>query len=355
MCHVILEPPLVQVGFFVQARDEMLLRVDVHSKVAERVRGKNLKDFGLDERSFQDILYHSLDKLIPDDELLLLMQSRRWQEEPDLMALDRDGKLYIFELKAWESRSENILQVLRYGQIFGRHKYENLNRLYKKFEHKEQSLKEAHAAIFGNDLAEEKFNHAQVFVVVTNGIDHKTREAIQYWREQGLDVRPWIYRVYKGPNSEMLLEISTFSSRDNPYEDIAEGYYILNTNINNSREDHESMLREKIAAAYFSPWKHKIKSLSKGDVVFLYQSGVGIVAVGKASGTLKIRNYQNNPDYVDEEYYMKLNSFFRVETPISASEIKDITGVNHRFRSTMFALAAEGGRKLFKEAEKRKA
>ena len=88
----------------------MLINVDLKKKTAERIRGVSLKSFGLDERAFQDILYRSLDKLIPDDELLLLMQSRQWQEEPDLMAIDKDGKLYIFELKTWESRSENILQ-----------------------------------------------------------------------------------------------------------------------------------------------------------------------------------------------------------------------------------------------------
>ena len=62
----------------------------------------------------------------------------------------------------------------------------------------------------------------------------------------------------------MLLDISAFSSTDNPYEDIAEGYYILNTNIRNSREDHDSMLTEQKAAAYFAPWKYKIQHLSKG-------------------------------------------------------------------------------------------
>lgn len=327
----------------------MLLNVDIQSKVAERVRGVSLKSFGLDERAFQDILYRSLDKLIPDDELLLLMQSRHWQEEPDLMAIDKEGKLYIFELKAWESHSENILQVLRYGQIFGAHKYEDLNRLYKVFEDEGKNLLEAHSALFGENLTEEDFNKKQVFVVMTNGIDFKTREAIKYWREQGLDVRPWIYRVYQSTNSEMLLEISTFSSIDNPYEDIAEGYYILNTNFRNDEVDHESMLKEKIVAAYFSPWKHKIENLSKGDVVFLYQSGVGIVAVGKASGKLKIRNYHADQKHVDEEYYMKLNQFHLLKTPISASDIKGVTGVNHRFMSTMFGVDADNGKKLYKE------
>lgn len=331
----------------------MLLNIDLQNIIAERVRGVSLKSFGLDERAFQDILYRSLDKLIPDDELLLLMQSRQWQEEPDLMAIDRKGKLYIFELKAWESRSENILQVLRYGQIFGSFKYDDLNRLYRKFENEGKSLKEAHASIFGQELSEGEFNNTQVFVVMTNGIDYKTREAIQYWREQSLDVRPWIYRVYKSQNSEMQLEISTFSSVDNPYEDISEGYQILNTNIGNSREDHESMLNEKIAAAYFSPLKNKIKSLSKGDIVFLYQSGAGIVAVGKATGKLQIRNYHNNPKNVDEEYFMKLNQFHLLETPMSASEVKSVTGVNHRFMSTMFGVDSESGKALYKEVLKR--
>lgn len=327
----------------------MLLEVDLKNKIAERVRGVDLKSFGIDERSFQDILYRSLDNLIPDDELLLLMQSRRWQEEPDLMAIDKDGKLYIFELKAWESRSENLLQVLRYGQIFGGHKYDDMNNLYKKFEKDGKELKDAFKAVFGKELDITKFNSTQVFVVVTNGIDHKTREAIQYWRGRGLDVRPWIYRVYKRNNSELLIEISAFTTEDNPYEDIAEGYYILNTNFSNDEVDHESMLREHIAAAYFSPWKNKIKNLSKGDIVFLYQSGSGIVAVGKANGVLKKRNYHNEAKHSDEEYYMKLDKFHLLKSPMKAAEIKEITGVNHRFMSTMFGLDEESGKKLFKE------
>jgi hypothetical protein len=87
------------------------------SRYAEKKRTERLQHFGLDERGLQDILFKSLDRLLPDDELLLLMQSRSWQEEPDLMALDRNGKLYIFELKAWEALAANLLQVLRYGQI----------------------------------------------------------------------------------------------------------------------------------------------------------------------------------------------------------------------------------------------
>ncbi|MFZ5635902.1 MAG: hypothetical protein ACOY82_04880 [Pseudomonadota bacterium] len=326
----------------------MLLTVNIKTRYAEKRRSERLKSFDLKERDLQDVLFRSLDRLFPDDELVLLMQSRNWQEEPDLMAVDKNGDLYIFELKAWESHSSNLLQVLRYGQIFGSSKYADLDEWYKRSTDPSQSLGGAHRSKFGVELQEADFNRRQVFVVVTNGLDYRTREAVQYWRSSGLDVRPWVYRVYRGSEDEMLLEISPFRVVDNPYEDLAEGYYVLNTNYGNRACDHADMLDNAKAAAYFDPWKFKIERLSKGDVVFLYQSGVGIVAMGVADGKLVKAPYQGNPDHADEEYFMKLNRFQRVSPPLSAAEIKRITGISHVFMSTMFGLDADSGKAVKK-------
>src|SRR5208282_54058 len=167
-------------------------------------------------------------------------------------------------------------QVLRYGQIFGSSKYADLDSLFKKAATDPgQTLHEAHATQFEVELDDNQFNRRQVFVVLTNGLDSRTREAIQYWRGAGLDVRPWVYRVYQGAAGEMLLEISPFRVTDNPYEDLAEGYYVLNTNISHSIDDHNDMVNNAKAAAYFDPWKYKIERLSRGDVVFLFQNRVG--------------------------------------------------------------------------------
>lgn len=317
----------------------MLLKINPQTKLVTRVRGKRLRDFGLNERELQDILFNSLERLLPDDELLFIMQSRRWQEEPDLMALDKNGHLYIFELKIWESQSENILQALRYGQRFGTYRYDDLQRLLGSG----KNLKASHKAKFDVDLPDENFNRKQVFIIITNGLDVKTREAIQYWRKSGLDVRPWIYRVFDGDEGDFLLEISPFAVHDNPYSDIAEGYYILNTNYRYSINAHNDMLAHKKASAYSTPWKYKIEQLSRGDVVFLYQSGVGIVAVGTANGRLEKLTYEGKSE---EEYTMKLDQFRYVDNPITAAEIKEQTGINYRFMSTMFAIDAESGAKL---------
>ena len=212
----------------------MLLRIQISSRSAHRVESRKLSDFGFSERDFQAVLFENLERLLPDEELLLVAQSRNWQEEPDLLALDEEGRLFIFELKIWEARSENILQALRYGQIFGQYSYDDLNNLFAGHEQSGRSLVEAHRHIFGVELSTEQFNLEQVFVVVTNGLDFKTREAIQYWRSRGLDVRPWVYRTYSDSDDAFLLEVSRFATMDNPYEDVATNHFILNTNY--SRE-----------------------------------------------------------------------------------------------------------------------
>ena len=165
-----------------------------------------------------------------------------------------------------------------------------------------------------------------------------------------LDVRPWVYRAYE-LDGQLLIEISPFRTADDPLEDQAEtegdGFYILNTNIKNDAQDDEAMLAEKKAAAYFEPWKFKIARLKKGDHVFLYRSGVGIVAAGKATGRLKKASYHGRPEHEDEEYSMALEDFIHVTPPLAAAEVKEISGNSGLvFRQTMFSLDREAGSKL---------
>ena len=331
----------------------VLLRIDSATRAATRVQGEPLKAFGLDERGLQDILFGSLDRLLPDEELLLISQSRHWQEEPDLMAIDERGRLYIFELKVWESRSENLLQALRYGQIFGSHDFAALDQLFRNFDETGRSLSQAHGATFGVNLKEGDFNREQVFVIITNGLDFRTRQAVRYWRSRGLEVRPWVYRAYRNEKDGLLLEMARFAVEDNPYEDVSTGFFILNTNYRNHPADHDDMLKEQKAAAYFPPWKFKIQQLSKGDVVFLFQSGVGIVAMGQASGNVEKAPYQGDPKHKDEEYFMRLGRFQLVDPPVSAAEIKDVTGANYSFRGTMFSIDAESAAALQVHIRKR--
>jgi hypothetical protein len=116
-------------------------------------------------------------------------------------------------------------------------------------------------------------------------------------------------------------------------------YIFLNTNKRNDPNDHFYMVSKGIAAAFYDGWKQKIDTLRKGDVVFLYESGVGIVGVGKANGDTETLDKGNDPG---EHHQQKLINYRKV-SPLSAREIKKLTGTNMRFLQTMFKVKAAHG------------
>lgn len=84
------------------------------------------------------------------------------------------------------------------------------------------------------------------------------------------------------------------------------------------------MLRHHKASAYRTK-KDKIKKLHLDDIVFLYQSKVGIVAYGTVVSGLKTMNYtKKNKSYKDGEYYKVLSYFVTLERPLTAKEIKKL-------------------------------
>ncbi|MGA8156946.1 MAG: hypothetical protein WB822_12225, partial [Rhodoplanes sp.] len=149
-----------------------------------------------------------------------------------------------------------------------------------------------------------------------------------------------------------------FRTADDPLEDQAEGhgdgFYVVNTNIGNEPADDAAMLKEKKVAAFFAPWKLKIARLKRGDHVFLYRSGTGVVAIGKADGKLRRAAYHGKAEHKDEEYAMALLDFAIVEPPLSAAEVKSITAnPGLVFRQTMFSLDQGSGEKLYEAARTR--
>ncbi|MDR5887413.1 hypothetical protein [Vreelandella janggokensis] len=96
-------------------------------------------------------------------------------------------------------------------------------------------------------------------------------------------------------------------------------YFLLNTNYNNLPEDHYTMLENGEASAFYGGWKENIAHLKGGDIVFLYQSGVGIVGYGTADKDLLVRDHQGNKD---EWYARKLNDFVRLTPPLNSEGLQ---------------------------------
>ena len=69
---------------------------------------KTFSSIGWKESDLEDLIAINMAKLIPQNQLMVLFRQRPYQEEADIYALDKEGELYIFELKRWESQKENI-------------------------------------------------------------------------------------------------------------------------------------------------------------------------------------------------------------------------------------------------------
>ena len=317
----------------------MLYRLKA-DKSYEKVKRIRLADIGWKEKNLEDLLSNNINDLIYSNDLMTIFTQRVWQEEPDILALDVTGDLYIFELKRWASNSENLLQVLRYGQLYGGNNYDELNELYKKHHLGAGELLEAHKKHFdlteSNQLKPGDFNKNQHFIVVTNGVDQETIEAISYWKNNGLNLDAITYWVYQIEN-EYFIEFDMYSPVEGflAYENNA---YVLNTNHSNDSSCTEDMLNNHKAAAYTSGWMEKIDKIQKGDYVFLYQSGVGIVAYGIGDGIVRFGNYRGGGN---NEHYMKLDPFVKLNKPMSPSEMKTIAKKGFPFLQTMYSISEE--------------
>ncbi|MCG4453296.1 hypothetical protein LJY18_08240 [Pseudomonas sp. MMS21-TM103] len=118
-------------------------------------------------------------------------------------------------------------------------------------------------------------------------------------------------------------------------------HYVLNTNKANCSDDHDAMLSESIAAAFEDGYKEKIDRLRKGDVVFLYESGKGIVAYGWANGLTEERDHFGVPG---KTRFQRLENFKILEKPVSAKDICQRLGRNIKFAQTLTYL--NDGKKL---------
>ena len=149
---------------------------------------------------------------------------------------------------------------------------------------------------------------------------------------------PWKKRFEEQANEE-LEEMDTEQSTR---------YFLLNTNKVNDIDYHDFMLKNQVAAAFEDGYKEKIAKFKKGDWVFLYESGQGIIAFGQASGRL-----EKAPHYgrEDKTYYQRLEGFTRLSKAIKASEIKRILNRSFPFAQTLAQIT--DGEKLLLAVQKR--
>lgn len=322
---------------------------ETQRNVLEKIYLSTLEEAKWHEEDIENILVERIDLLVNQDQLMVIFKERRRQEEADILALDKNGVLYIFELKRWESDRSNLLQVMRYGQIFGQYSYEALERLFRKHtDEPEANLAQEHAGLFEIEALEHsKFNNSQKFIIVTAGIDVKTIEAISYWQEKSVPLSALTYHIYKH-GDDFFLDFHSYSPQPDDYAGLLSHNYIVNTNVTRKEKVYRDMLSQGKASAYYGR-KNAVDRIQKGDCVFLYHVGVGVCAMGKAIENVQSCAYEGDEG---EERYVPLKFQFKadpVQDPnkcVHSGEINQACGTSHKFRNPVMWISQKMADKI---------
>ena len=192
-------------------------------------------------------------------------------------------------------------------------------------------------------MPESQFNRDQVFVLVTNGIDRDTISAVQFWSKKGVRIECAPYRIYEidgnpyiqfdtyNPEHEILLEENT-------------GLFIVNTNKTYMPDAWQDMIGEGKTgkASAYGGRRYAICRIPRGSTVYLYHTGVGVIAKGRSTSTYLMTDCE---DEEEMEFYVPLEFEWALkgdsewdETSIRAWEINQRMTSSHRFRQTVFAI-----------------
>lgn len=264
------------------------------------------------EKDLENLLAMNLGDLYSENgQLMPIFAERKWQAEPDLCALDKDGNLIIFELKRGVLLGDTTIQVMRYAQEFGQFNYFELNKRYSYYVNAkgECDLRRAHAEAFGleNPLSIEDFNRKQKLVVIGSSADDALIDAVMYWKNNGIDIDYIPYRFYK-INNEVFFEF--FAKPFDCHINVLDKKGILfDTNMSYDPNSIWDMIGNSKVSAYGSV-KECVKSFNKGDYVLYYHKGWGVVGAGIIKSG-KVKEIPSN-----DEMYMEV----KLLTPQVASE-----------------------------------
>ena len=287
------------------------------------------------EKELEDLLAQNLwDVLFEGSRLMPIRQERSWQPEADIYALNEQGDLVIFELKRAHADGGAVHQALRYCEKAGRYTYEKLEGMLRAYRKGSPvNLQQEHQAGFDleHPLDRSAFNKRQHLMIVGSAGDAELIRNVDYWKSKGLSLSFIPYRVYHiGEDHYFEFFSLPYDQHSNPGQ--MKGV-IFDTNLSYNADSIWYMCDGNRVAA-FGDIKGIVHSFSKGDMVFLYHKGRGIVAAGEVKSDVKA-DEDGDALYRDLKWLTKKPTKGTPMKALSAAEIKDVMGFNFWWAKTM--------------------
>ena len=310
----------------------------------EPVRFLGFEQVNALEKQLENLIAnHLLEVLYEGAPVMPIFQERNRQEEADIYALDRDGDLVVFELKRAGAGRGALEQLLCYVEKAGAWNYFVLNEKFAKYVEKRKGriveLREAHRETFGlaKPLEDDRFNRNQKMYVIANSAEEDLVNAVSYWRNRRLEIEFLPYRVYEiGGEQYFEFFSKPFDVHPNPAHKKG---VLFDTNASYDLPGQstwvERMITQKRVSAY-GDVKGAVDYLQKGDIVFYYQKGHGIVAAARIVGNSPRDFKQDEERYWDVEFLTQTpTSFQSPYVALSLAEIRGATGLNFYLARTL--------------------
>jgi hypothetical protein len=175
------------------------------------------------------------------------------------------------------------------------------------------------------------FNRKQNLVIVGSAGDDELIRNVNYWKLKGISLDFIPYRVYK-IGGEQYFEFFSLPYDQHSNPALAKGV-IFDTNLSYN-EDSIWYMCEGARVAAFGDIKGIVHSFNRGDIVFLYHKGHGIVAAGQVKSEVK-EDVGADAMYCDLKWLTSRPARGKPLRAMPVFQIKHVTGRNFYWAKTM--------------------
>jgi hypothetical protein len=168
---------------------------------------------GIRERADLQRLLRAQIDIVAKDTLVIAEEFGEWQDSNrriDLLGLDKDANLVVFELKRTEDGGHMELQALRYAAMVSTMTFEKVEEVYADYLRRLGQETDARSAILGfldwEEAEENPFAQEVRIVLVSAEFSKEITTSVMWLNKQGLDIRCIRIKPY-AENGRVLIEV----------------------------------------------------------------------------------------------------------------------------------------------------
>ena len=203
----------------------------------------------------------------------------------DILALDSDANLLVFELKKGRTPREVIAQLLDYGSWVKNLTFADLDRVSQQWQGK--TLATLFETAFGAGLPE-TVNASHSLILVGSELDDSSERIINYLADQyDVSINAVFFRFFQDSGSEFVGRawlrdpVETIEQAESRMRAPWSGEWFVNAGEGAYRNWDDNRQYGYVSAGQGEKYSRPLRNLKVGDRIFAYMKGLGYVGYGE--------------------------------------------------------------------------